>query len=241
MLCQLVCIDRRYQRMNCFNIRELQGILKRRFFTDLVNTSDFRTLLDESMVGIRYKTEGQHSITPNSVLFYNYGLTTTQQHKTSLFKTTLLVNNKQDSLNTGSIFYKITSILETSSISSSTQLTYPLFQALGDILRGFTGLLSLNFYTTAMHSLNNLINSTWSILCINTTPVFMNLQEVFMSSKYNLSVPQNSVNKLTTENMVDISQSTTTNNLAESSDFRFTRFSNALINYDFKCGNYIRN
>jgi hypothetical protein len=32
MLCQLVCVDRRYQRMNAFNIRELQGILKRRFF-----------------------------------------------------------------------------------------------------------------------------------------------------------------------------------------------------------------
>jgi len=32
MLCQLVCVDRRYQRMNCFNIRELQGNLKRKFF-----------------------------------------------------------------------------------------------------------------------------------------------------------------------------------------------------------------
>jgi hypothetical protein len=32
MLCQLVCVDRKYQRMNCFNIRELQGILKRKFF-----------------------------------------------------------------------------------------------------------------------------------------------------------------------------------------------------------------
>jgi heme/copper-type cytochrome/quinol oxidase subunit 1 len=32
MLFQLVCTDRRYARMNCFNIRELQGILKRKFF-----------------------------------------------------------------------------------------------------------------------------------------------------------------------------------------------------------------
>ena len=28
MLCQLVCTDRRYARMNCFNIRELQSILR---------------------------------------------------------------------------------------------------------------------------------------------------------------------------------------------------------------------
>ena len=31
MLMQLVCVDRRYQRMNCFNVRELQGNLKRKF------------------------------------------------------------------------------------------------------------------------------------------------------------------------------------------------------------------
>jgi hypothetical protein len=30
-LCQLVCIDRRYQRMNCFNIKEVQSLLRNRF------------------------------------------------------------------------------------------------------------------------------------------------------------------------------------------------------------------
>jgi hypothetical protein len=25
MLCQLVCVDRRYQRMNCFNISEIKS------------------------------------------------------------------------------------------------------------------------------------------------------------------------------------------------------------------------
>jgi hypothetical protein len=34
-LCQLVCIDRRYQRMNCFNVRELQSLLRNRFFEEL--------------------------------------------------------------------------------------------------------------------------------------------------------------------------------------------------------------
>ena len=56
MLFQLVCVDRRYQRMNCFNIRELQSMLKRRFFPDLVNTNDHRTMLHNTMVGLRYKT-----------------------------------------------------------------------------------------------------------------------------------------------------------------------------------------
>ena len=30
MLCQIACIDRRYQRMNCFNIREVQTLLRSR-------------------------------------------------------------------------------------------------------------------------------------------------------------------------------------------------------------------
>lgn len=37
-LCQLVCVDRRYQRMNCFNIRELQGLLRNRFFEEIAPT-----------------------------------------------------------------------------------------------------------------------------------------------------------------------------------------------------------
>ena len=35
MLAQMVCIDRRYQRMNCFNVREVQSLLKQKFFLSL--------------------------------------------------------------------------------------------------------------------------------------------------------------------------------------------------------------
>ena len=46
-LCQLVCIDRRYQRMNCFNIRELQSLLRNRFFEETapinLNTKGVKT------------------------------------------------------------------------------------------------------------------------------------------------------------------------------------------------------
>jgi hypothetical protein len=83
MLCQLVCIDRRYQRMNCFNIRELQGLLKRRFFTDLVNSSDHHTLLNSSMIGLRYKTYNYKATDPDIFSYYNLGLTTTPKTKIS--------------------------------------------------------------------------------------------------------------------------------------------------------------
>jgi hypothetical protein len=83
MLCQLVCVDRRYQRMNCFNIRELQGILKRRFFTDLVNSSDHHTFLNESTIGLRFKSLSDSFITPDQHLFYKLGTTNSPKVKTA--------------------------------------------------------------------------------------------------------------------------------------------------------------
>jgi hypothetical protein len=71
MLCQLVCVDRRYQRMNCFNIRELQGILKRKFFNDLINTSDHRLFLDKTALGLRFKSNLLNPQQTDQTLFYN--------------------------------------------------------------------------------------------------------------------------------------------------------------------------
>lgn len=82
MLCQLVCLDRRYQRMNCFNIREVEALLKTRFFPDLVNSQDYRVLLNNSMIGLRFKTNDLNSINPNMLLFHQYGL---QKHSSNRF------------------------------------------------------------------------------------------------------------------------------------------------------------
>jgi len=73
MLAQLVCVDRRYQRMNCFNIREIQSILKRRFFTDLINTQDHHTLLNKTAIGLRFKLNGVNPADSNMFLMHVYG------------------------------------------------------------------------------------------------------------------------------------------------------------------------
>nr|ASY95744.1 Cox1 [Stylonychia lemnae] len=73
MLCQLVCVDRRYQRMNCFNIREVESLLKRKFFVDLINSKDHRTFLDETAVGLRFKSDTSSLISSNVVNFHFYG------------------------------------------------------------------------------------------------------------------------------------------------------------------------
>lgn len=71
MLCQLVCTDRRYARMNCFNIRELQGILKRRFFVDLVNSHDHKNVLSAAMIGVKHRLHNSENINLDITMFYN--------------------------------------------------------------------------------------------------------------------------------------------------------------------------
>jgi len=79
MLAQLVCVDRRYQRMNCFNIRELQSMLKKRFFTDLVGTHDHRELLQSTVIGLRYKNNSTSLHEAGIFSFYNQGILNTSK------------------------------------------------------------------------------------------------------------------------------------------------------------------
>lgn len=74
MLCQLVCLDRRYQRMNCFNIREVESLLKSRFFPDLVNSYDYRLLLNNTILNLRFKTTTIAPLENNLLLFSHYNL-----------------------------------------------------------------------------------------------------------------------------------------------------------------------
>lgn len=85
MLCQLVCLDRRYQRMNCFNIREVQSLLKGRFFNDLFNSHDHHDFLNSLTIGLRFKTNSLDSIQPNYLLFYQYGLVTNPTTRSQSF------------------------------------------------------------------------------------------------------------------------------------------------------------
>lgn len=62
MLVQLVCLDRRYQRMNCYNIREIQTILKSRYAPNISYDSPVNLFLGETMLGLRYQTLDLSSI-----------------------------------------------------------------------------------------------------------------------------------------------------------------------------------
>lgn len=74
MLVQLVCLDRRYQRMNCYNIREIQTILKSKYTPNTVDSSDVRFSLNDTTLGLRYQL-GELEFLNNSVLgFYQHTL-----------------------------------------------------------------------------------------------------------------------------------------------------------------------
>lgn len=75
MLCQIVCIDRRYQRMNCFNIREIQTLLKSKYHPDALNVNEYHQFLNDTVIGLRFKLSGLESIEPSTFTSFNYGIT----------------------------------------------------------------------------------------------------------------------------------------------------------------------
>jgi len=71
--------------MNCFNIREIQSILKRRFFTDLINSRDHHELANKTAIGLRYKTNDLSTLNGNVSLFYNYGTSFTPKSRSAVY------------------------------------------------------------------------------------------------------------------------------------------------------------
>lgn len=85
MLCQLVCLDRRYQRMNCFNIREIQTLLKARFYADLLHESSRHLFLSKTTINLRFKLQDLNFLNLNSLLINRYGIYTGLTNKTQTY------------------------------------------------------------------------------------------------------------------------------------------------------------
>ena len=74
MLCQLLCLDRRYQRMNCFNMREIQTLLKARFYTDLLNENHQHLFLSRTSPNVRFKLQDLNFLSSCELLLNRYGV-----------------------------------------------------------------------------------------------------------------------------------------------------------------------
>ena len=242
MLCQLICIDRRYQRVNCFNIRELQGILKRRFFNDLINSNDHRVLLDKSMIGLRFKTNNNNASNLNIHLFYNLGTTTTSKNKTLDFH-----NNYRnlleyfDSIKV-SLFTTYNSYTWLSNFVLSDWMSFRIFQIL--FSQVFITITQINLWSITQ--IRNLISNLFDVFFSNFK--LINFQFTTISTPY-VGYRDTTDAKLTnsqnqtffSENMSSLfslqNKGLDSNEL--SSSYRFTRFSNPLISYNYKKGDYL--
>jgi len=118
MLCQLVCLDRRYQRMNCFNVRELQILLRGRFFADLVNDTAHHNFLNNTMIGLRFKTNDLNVINPNTLLTYQYGLNTTTFTNSSSFNNSVVLENNYEFTNTSSLKHNLLVFFDSNTVLS---------------------------------------------------------------------------------------------------------------------------
>lgn len=74
MLVQLVCLDRRYQRMNCYNIREIQTILKSKYNPNLSEPAEVHFNLDDTTVGLRYQLASLDFIDFSTLTYYKNAL-----------------------------------------------------------------------------------------------------------------------------------------------------------------------
>jgi hypothetical protein len=231
MLCQLVCIDRRYQRMNCFNIRELQGILKRKFFTDLVNVHDFREMLDESMIGLRFKSNATDTVTPNSALFYSYGLNTTTKSKTTELINSYTNYDARVLVSTDSSAYQIMSNFSSFETNSLKSVTFSLTSLVQEF---FTVVGTLTYSILAFSPLT-MVSSVRASLIANNFAALTNPLALLQT----MTAASSDVVRTNSTAFASSRANDTVDSFTEDSTFRFTRFQNPLISYDYKCGNYI--
>jgi hypothetical protein len=223
MLCQLVCVDRRYARMNCFNIRELQGILKRRFFTDLVNSSDHREILDSSMIGLRFKTNNTLNLNHDVLSFHNFGTSTDQKHRGLSLQNSYVANY-------GSSSYLGFYLSSGFSLSSFTSYLVSYFTShITSFINFFYSFSGYNFYP----SFSPLTLFRTALANFNFSYTY------FFNTHPSLSTNVSSTTLYRSSASDKLDSSSIYTNLESSSNVRYNRFSNPVISYDYKCGHYL--
>jgi len=242
MLCQLVCTDRRYARMNCFNIRELQGILKRRFFTDMVNSHDHRDILSSSMIAAKFKLNSAENINLDTTLFYNWGIFRGSSSKFTTFNTGTGTNKKLTLSFWDSHFINTFGPLFDLSLFSNyttyvfNSLTFILIKVANTLLRPDLILFSAVtpiatfFGSSPVNTLLSTLSTNLMVLKVSfvsvpvthVSPTEVSPKRFFLSK--DTDMPKYYDQFLFLEN---------------SNSQRVTRFSNLLVNYDYKTGHYL--
>jgi hypothetical protein len=223
--------------MNCFNIRELQSVLKRKFFTDLINTHDHRYLLDQSMIGLRYKTNNNINLNSDTLSFYNLGISANNFNKILFLHTPNASSNTLPLKEYDILFLDFFNQkynfegLEKNTIRYIFFYIFSLIDYLSAISASMhIGLVFFPFNFTALTKTLSLnMNSFFSISTIFTkynTKISLD----FSDATFFIVEDTHYKNALIKKNFVESSLNT-----------RYNRFFNLLVNYDYKTGHYIGN
>ena len=247
MLLQLVCVDRRYQRMNAFNIRELQASLKRSYFTDLLNIKDQREVLRGSMLGLRYKLNSSATSEYDTHVFHLCGPTVSPKLRGSASQT---YQTGWNFLYTPLNFNAVSSGLVSSSTHSSLSL-------LGGL--NAESVSSLTKFTFSMNQLNILFSPLDAVTAVTASPLYnltYRLQSMTIpvipspsTLNYNsFTEPMyQRANVIAALNTKFDSERFGHTGLAElgllsgsegGANLKYSRFSDSLIDYDYRTGNY---
>jgi len=217
--------------MNCFSIRELQSVFKRRFFTDLTTSNDYRYLLEKSMIGLKYKLNNNMNISHNMFIFNNYGTSKIINNKYNLYQNIYLSNTSSSDDRVSFLFLNFfLKNLKFDSfflfINSILPLNY-FFNLISNLsFYSFFYIFNLFFYIKEVFILN--IISSFSL--INNLLNFNLFNFKFLNKNNKIEFYSNYSYFYSENNLFLMSEIKNTD--------RFTRFSNPTITYNYKYGNY---
>lgn len=159
MLAQLVCLDRRYQRMNCFNMRELQALLKEKYYSELITNYEMRTHFTNSL-NVRHKLGSLAPIDNNMLLFITNNIKVNYfnktQHLTSNYsRGTQIIQSLNYSTSKNLLNFKLNNFylhtlydIGADLVNFSTSLTYANFR--------FVTILPLTFFEDILKLISTL-------------------------------------------------------------------------------------
>jgi hypothetical protein len=221
--------------MNCFNIRELQGILKRKFFTDLVNTHEHRNLMDKTMIGLRYKSNTNLNLDNDMLTFYNFGINS-QSNSQQTTLTSLTSSSYTTRPASGHYNQSIVNFFLNNDFISGGFASKFFSVIFSDVFALFT---YMNLY-----SFSNAFKPQTFFQSILNNFNFLNFSiSEFSFKTFTTSTTEESyIFFVKKDTGLSFNSDEFKRTFSESSNSqRFTRFSTSLINYDYKTGHYIGN
>jgi len=237
MLFQLVCVDRRYQRLNCFNMRQLDTVLRRQFFTDFFSTGDHKQLMGDTLLGLRFKLNQLENTHPDSYSFFNYGTTS----NTSTKYTPLSIGRLYDILYLLPTLPKHTFFTE--GVTFNLDFVYNFFREVSFPSFVLNSYNSFNYLIANLLLPTTLTNTGFLTTISKTITLNQNLSVNVTTTTQNVK-PQATLvgveeTTFSLKSTDTVTQATNLNLLTDSdTSGRFPRFTNPMVEYEYRKGTY---